>query len=148
VAAVTAEDGTRPAWAGGDVVVACADLAGRAGVTEFTIGCIRDDVPAAEAGWYASVSYRGTRLIAQDHRSPEGAALALAQRILSGGACRCGATVALADGQPGCRWRLAGQRWEPGCDAPPIRLGAGLRGDLHGMQTAMNREQRRRQARR
>jgi hypothetical protein len=102
----------------GDVVVACADLAGRAGARDFEIGYLRDDVPTDQAGWYAQVTYRGARLMADEHRSPTAAALALAERILSGAQCRCGRQVALADDQPGCRWQLVGKRWEPGCDGP------------------------------
>lgn len=84
-----------------DIITACADLVGRAGAREFEIGHIHDDVPVEEAGWYAHATYQGARIQAQDHRSPTAAALALAERILSGGLCRCGRTVTLSDGQPG-----------------------------------------------
>lgn len=119
-----------------DVVVACADLVGRAGARDFEIGSIHDDVPVEEAGWYATAKYQGARIQVQDHRSPSAAALALAERLLRGGMCRCGNPVALADAQPGCRWRLMGKRWEPGCDAPPVHVDA-KRGDLDAMQQAM-----------
>lgn len=120
-----------------DVVIACADLVGRAGARDFEIGYVHDDVPVEEAGWYAHASYQGARLQAQDHRSPSAAALALAERILSGGTCRCGRPVALADGQTGaCRWQLLGKRWEPGCDAPSVKV-AGRRGDLDAMHAAL-----------
>lgn len=136
----------------GDVVAACADLVGRAGAREFELGYLHDDVPAEEAGWYAHAQYRGTRVTAEDHRSPSSAALALAERLLRGAACRCGQRVTLADGVDGCRWRLAGARWEPGCDAEPIRMGAGTRGDIGALGQAMaermgNRQQRRAQQR-
>lgn len=129
-----------------DVVIACADLVGRAGASEFEIGYLHDDVPAEEAGWYAHAQYRGARITVEDHRSPTGAALALAERLLSGATCRCRQPVTLSDGQPGCRWRLVGQRWEPGCDAPPVRVN-GQSGDYAAMQRAMaepmNRAERR-----
>ncbi|GIF08692.1 hypothetical protein [Actinoplanes siamensis] len=119
-----------------DIVIACADLAGRAGATSFEIGYLHDDVPADEAGWYAHVQYRGARITAEDHRSPTGAALALAERLLRGATCRCRRPVTLSDAAEGCRWRLVGQRWEPGCDAAPLRLD-GPRGDLAAMQAAL-----------
>lgn len=122
----------------GDAVEACADLVGRAGATEFKIGYLHDNVPVEQAGWYAHAEYRGTRITVDDRRSPSEAALALAERLLHGAACRCGRTVTLADGRPGCRWRLAGKRWEPGCDAPVVKV-QGPRGDLGAMNRAMRR---------
>ena len=119
-----------------DVIVACADLVGRAGASGFEIGYVHDGVPIEEAGWYAHASYQGARLQVQDHRSPSGAALALAEAILSPGICRCGKPVALADDVDGCRWRLLGKRWEPGCDVPPVRVDA-QRGDLDAMRRAI-----------
>jgi hypothetical protein len=127
-----------------DAVVACADLVGRAGAKEFELGYLHDDVPIEEAGWYAHAMYRGARITVDDHRSPTGAAMALAERLLSGGAmCRCAEPVTLSDDQPGCRWRLMGQRWEPGCDVEPLRI-EGERGDINALQGAMaNRAERR-----
>jgi len=113
-----------------DAVMACADLVGRAGASEFEIGYLHDDVPVEDAGWYAVAKYRGARLTADDHRSPSAAAMALSERLLRDAACRCGRPVALSGGDPGrCRWRLMGARWEPGCDAPPITVTGGVRGD-------------------
>jgi hypothetical protein len=127
-----------------DAVVAAADLAGRAGATSFEIGYLHDGVPAEEAGWYAHAQYRGTR-VTEDGRGPVEAAEALARRLLTGAKCKCGRLVALsgrgavvhggqrmADGSSftpeqasaagQCRWTRMGRRWEPGCDAPPLRL--------------------------
>lgn len=126
-----------------DAVVACADLAGRAGARDFQIGYVHDDVPVEEAGWYAHASYQGARVITDQHRSPTAAAMRLAERLLRGAQCRCGNPVALSDETTGCRWRLMGQRWEPGCDAPPVHMPAGTRGDVGAMHQAMNRAQRR-----
>lgn len=127
-----------------DMVLACADLAGRSGARDFEIGYLHDDVPVAEAGWWAGVSYQGAKITTGDHRSPSAAALALAERLLSGAACRCGDMVSLSDDRPGCRWRLLGQRWEPGCDAPPVTVKGGQRGDHAAMNRAMRRRQQQR----
>lgn len=132
----------------GDAVVACADLIGRTGATGLELGYVHDDVPVEDAGWYAHATYRGTRLMTEDHRSPSAAALALAERLLAGGMCRCGQRVTLDDDRPGCRWQLMGKRWEPGCDAEPIHMAEGSRGDLGAMQAQMaNRAARRAAAR-
>lgn len=126
-----------------DIVIACADLVGRAGASGFDMGFVRDDVPVEQAGWYATAYYQGARIMVEEQPSPTAAAIALAQRLLRGAACRCGKVVSLSDGQPGCRWRLAGPRWEPGCDAPPLTVSGG-RGDLGAIRAAaMNRQQRR-----
>jgi hypothetical protein len=116
-----------------DAVLACADLVGRAGASEFEIGYTGDET---DPRWYAHAKYRGARLQVQDHRDPTGAAMALAARLMRGATCRCRRPVALSDGAKGCRWRLVGQRWEPGCDAPPLKVD-GPRGDLEAMRRAM-----------
>jgi hypothetical protein len=126
-----------------DVVMACADLVGRSGASGFEIGYLHDDVPIEEAGWHASAQFKGARIMVQDQRSPTGAALALSERLLRGAACRCLKPVTLSDSAEGCRWRLVGKRWEPGCDVAPIRV-KGERGDHAAMQQALtNRAQRR-----
>jgi hypothetical protein len=130
----------------GDVVIACADLAGRCGASNFEIGYLHDDVPVEQAGWYAQVSFRGARIAVHERRSPTDAAMALAERLLRGAACRCRRPVALSDDTDGCRWQLVGKRWEPGCDAEPLHV-RGERGDYAAMQRAlaepMNRRERR-----
>lgn len=129
-----------------DVVIACADLVDRAGASGFEIGYVHDDVPVEEAGWYAHATYQGARIIADDHRSPTGAVLALAERLLRGAACRCRRPVSLSDAQQGCRWRLVGRRWQPGCDAEPLHV-KGARGDhaamLRALTEPVNRAERR-----
>lgn len=119
-----------------DIVVACVDLVDRAGASGFEIGHLHDDVPVEQAGWYAHAQYRGARITVEDHQSPTAAALALAERLLAGATCRCRQPVTLSDGRAGCRWRLMGARWEPGCDVPPIRV-EGDRGDHAAMQRAL-----------
>jgi hypothetical protein len=128
-----------------DVVMACVDLVGRSGASGFEIGFVHDDVPIEEAGWHASAQFHGTRIMVQDHRSPTGAALALSERMLRGAACRCGHPVTLSDDRPGCRWRLVGKRWEPGCNAEPIHV-KGDRGDYEAMVQAYNNRAARRGA--
>lgn len=120
-----------------DALIACADLIGRTGATNFEIGYLHDDVPAEDAAWYAHAQFRGARITEENHRGPTEAAEALARRILTGAKCRCGKLVALADdgaiafdgtlvdgsrftveearnaGQ--CRWARVGARWEMGC---------------------------------
>lgn len=120
-----------------DIVVACADLVGRAGASGFEIGYLHDDVPVEEAGWYAHAQYKGARITVEDHQSPTAAALALAQRLLDGATCRCRRPVSLSDRRDGCRWRLMGARWEPGCDVPPLTVRGGQRGDHAAIARAL-----------
>jgi hypothetical protein len=125
-----------------DAVVACADLVGRAGANRFEIGYLHDDVPSEDAGWYAIAFYRGTRMSVDDQPSPAAAADGLACLLLNG-TCRCGRPAVLDPESAGCLWRRVGKRWEPGCDAAPIEMAAGERGD----GVALNRAMRRRLAR-
>ena len=128
-----------PSATDGDAVRACADLAGRTGATSFECGYVHDDVPAEEAGWYATAVFRGTKITAGDKRSPAEACLELAVRLLSGAQCQhCRKLVTLsADGAVArdvtlvgggtwtaeeqaaaglCHWRRAGDKWVRGCD--------------------------------
>lgn len=106
-----------------DILIACADLVGRTGATGFNISYTLDDDPPQ---WWAEAMYRGARLTSGLRPTPTSAALGLALRILRGAQCRCGRLVSLSDGATsagtidGCRWRLMGSRWEPGCDASPL----------------------------
>lgn len=116
-------------------------LIGHTGAKTLEIGYLHDDVPADQAGWWASAQYQGAKLTVEDHRSPADAVEALAEKILTGGRCQwCQGLVALgtagAVAYPGspmvdgtvmpsdpeqiralgqCLWRLRGDRWEPGC---------------------------------
>lgn len=120
-----------------DAVIACADLVGRTGASDFEIGYLHDNVPVEDAGWYAVAKYKGARITAEEHQSPTTAAMALAERLLAGATCRCRRPVSMSDSMPGCRWRLNGRRWEPGCDAESIHV-QGERGDVEAMQRALN----------
>ena len=122
-----------------DAVKACADLVGRTGATSFECGYLHDDVPAEEAGWYATAVFKGTKITAEDKSSPAEACHELAVRLLSGGQCQhCRKLVTLspfgavahdvtlvggrtwtAEEQAAaglCRWRRAGDKWVRGCD--------------------------------
>lgn len=124
-----------------DQVTACANLVGRAGARAFEIGFLDDEPPHR---WYAHAMYRGARLQVENHDGPAAAAMALAEKLLTGAQCRCGRLVALTAGgavafektrladstewtakqaaKAGqCRWRLADARWEPSCPAPAKR---------------------------
>lgn len=122
-----------------DAVIAAADLVRRSGAQEFEIGYVHEDVPVEEACWYAQATYKGARLIVENHRGPVEAAEALARRLMTGAKCaHCGGLVALSDrgavvferqqmadgttwgpaqaakaGQ--CRWRRVGDTWQRGC---------------------------------
>lgn len=139
----------RAVWMNDDMVRACAYLVGRCGACDFEIGYVHEDVPSAEAGWYAQAVFKGARVMVGDMPSPTLAALALSERMLRGATCRCRQPVTLSDSTPGCRWRLVGPRYEPGCDAAPMRV-HGERGDYAAMQRALaaappaNRAERRR----
>lgn len=127
-----------------DAVMACADLVGRAGAASFELGwdCPHtpgepDDHDCGQATWHAHAQYRGARVQTAEHRTPTAAAMALAERLLRGAQCRCTRLVALSDGHPDrCRWQLIGKRWEPGCDAEPLKV-KGERGDGAAMVAAM-----------
>lgn len=119
------------------IITAAADLVERSGATDFEIGHLHDDVPVAEAGWYATAVFRGAK-ITEEGGGPTEAAEALAIRLLTGAKCRCGRLVALAPGGAmafnatmadgttwtveearaagQCRWRRVGERWQRGCE--------------------------------
>jgi hypothetical protein len=121
-----------------EILIACVDLVGRSGARDMEIGYLHDNVPQAEAGWWAHAQYRGARIAVEDQPGPTQAAQALAEKILTGAKCACGRLVALhpdgavafdettlADGTRWtieqaaaagqCRWRRVGSRWEMGC---------------------------------
>jgi hypothetical protein len=137
----------------GQTVVAAAHLVGRAGATEFEIAwdCPHvpdegDDHNCPDVTWTCSAKYRGHRIFTDPHPYPGQAANALAVKILEGAMCRCGERVVLFDGE-GCRWTQQGDRWVPGCDAPPIPMVGVDRGDLVGMNRAARRRMKRRKNR-
>lgn len=128
-----------------DKLTACADLVGRTGAREFQIGFLNDEPPHA---WYAHAQFRGARITVENQDTAPDAAMALAEKILTGAKCRCGRLVSLrpdgavafrkahlTDGTEWnaeqaakagqCRWRRIGARWEPSCpvpkDAPKVR---------------------------
>jgi hypothetical protein len=137
-----------------DPLIALAGLTDRAGARELQIAWTCPHTPGEPDGhscpeltWSAHATYQGARVMAERHRTPNGAAIALAERLLTAAVCRCGLRVALGDDTAGCRWQLMGQRWTPGCDAKPITV-QGARGDLTAMRAAAAGQQGNRAARR
>src|SRR5580765_6017107 len=79
-------------------LMAAVNLVGRSGARDFEVGYLNDDVPVAEADWWAAAKYNGQRLIEEHHVGPVEAAHALAVRLLTGAKCaHCGGLVALDD---------------------------------------------------
>ena len=108
-----------------NMLIACVDLAGRTGATDVEVGHNGDTASVMdEVTWHAAAIYRGARIFTDGHPTPTVAVMALAERLLRSGTCRCGSPVTLSSAVPGCRWQLIGQRWEPACDAPPLRVRA------------------------
>lgn len=136
------------------MLMACVDLVGRAGASEFDLGYLHDDVPIDKAGWYASAKYRGARIIAENRPSPVDAAYGLAVKLLTGARCKCGRIVSLewTEDKGRCVWAVRNKRWESTCDAPPVHVDAS-RGDHDAMvrafdaRIAENRAARRKRAR-
>lgn len=101
-------------------VIAAADLCGRSGAKQFEIGYLHDDVPMAEAGWYATALYNGAKVIGEGH-GPEQAADALARKILHGGLCLdCGGKINVHPRQGHwsgreCVQKRHRDRWVKGC---------------------------------
>jgi hypothetical protein len=114
---------------------------GRTGAGQFEMGYLNDEPPHH---WFAHAMFQGARIQVQGHDGPAQAAMALAQKLLTGAKCRCGRLVALrpggavafgtarmADGtrwsaadaaKAGqCRWKLIGARWQPSCPEPAQR---------------------------
>lgn len=98
-----------------DAVVALADLAGRSGGTSLEVGWLDDDPPHL---WYATVTYKGAKVIVEDHDDPFDACDALASKILKGGTCtHCGQTIALHQSRrvQRCVWVRVDDRWDRTC---------------------------------
>lgn len=126
-----------------DAVFAAADLVGRAGATAFDIGFELGN----PANWHAQAFYQGVRVFVGGQPTPAAAATGLSVRLLTGAACRCGQKVSLRAATSGCLWRLEGQRWVPGCDAPSIDIDESMRGDVAAMRRALNERSAERAAR-
>lgn len=103
-----------------DALTAGVDLVGRSGARDIEIGY--DDDDPDDVRWHAQASYRGARLIADNHADPISAVEALGRRVLAGARCRrCGKPIRLSargKAKGTCRWRRHGDRWRPGCGKP------------------------------
>lgn len=98
-----------------DALDAVADLVGRAGASDFSIGYEHDDAPHS---WYAEATLRGTKVAVREKEDPIEAAEGLARRLLTGAQCNhCKQLVTLNDlAGENCRWRRMGSRWVRGCE--------------------------------
>lgn len=67
---------------------AAVELIGRTGATNLNFGYLHDDVPTYDAAWYATASYRGTRIICENKSHPIEAIEGLAIRLLTGAQCQ------------------------------------------------------------
>lgn len=87
----------------------------------FEIGYLEDDVPISEARWYANAMWKGTKIIAEEHKSPGAAADDLSRQVLTGGQCQhCERTVLVhVKGEEHlmgfCYWYRQEDRWLWGC---------------------------------
>lgn len=104
-----------------EAIAAAADLVGRTGARNLTVGFLHEDVPVEEAGWWAKAQYKGAVIMVEDHKGLDLALEALAQRLLRGAQCRfCGREVTLGGSRQAsdvfrCRWRREGPEWLRGC---------------------------------
>lgn len=119
-----------------DEVIACADLAQKAGALTFELSwsCPHDPAPddhrCPDVMWKTTIGWRDHRLEVEAD-SPGESADGAATRLLRDSACRCGRKVTTTELRlDSCRWRREGDRWVPGCNAPPITLPAEVHGDL------------------
>jgi hypothetical protein len=103
-----------------DRLVAVADAIARSGAREFEVGHLEDDsTPLAR--WYATATYRGTKVFADEHADPVAAAEELLAKLLVGGQCvSCERLVTLPDESSAgssarCTWARHGDMWVPGC---------------------------------
>lgn len=140
-----------------DRLLAAVELVGRAAANELEIGWT-DDAGPRPGDWYATASYRGTRVIVEEQEGPDDAVEALAFRLVVGGQCvHCGRTVTvqrddglvctiaghavldedaiMEEADAVCVSHRAGRHWLRGCDGGYGPPAGGL-----------NRAQRRRQA--
>jgi hypothetical protein len=96
------------------------DLVGRCGARMLEFGYLHEDVPVAEAGWWAQARYCGVRVTTEHHVGPVEAVEALAVKLLEGGCCNhCKGRVTLGAGDPpmmqpghlidGTRWHAVDQ---------------------------------------
>lgn len=129
-----------------DIINASAHLADRAGARTWQLAWECPHLPEAEhedhhrcdhITWKATAEY-SLETLEGTAPTPHEAALALAVRLMSGAACRCGRDVTLAERSSSkrCQWHLDGDKWLPGCSVPPLPAG-GARGDYLGMIAAI-----------
>jgi hypothetical protein len=103
-------------------LLAAVDAIHRSGAKGFEVGHLEDDsVPVALARWYATATYSGAKVSADEHASPIAAVEDLLAKILVGGGCvNCQHLITLPDqpdaGSPArCTWIRHQDMWVPGC---------------------------------
>ena len=107
-----------------NALLAAIEVIGRSGATQFEVGYLDHTAQSADARWWASAHWNGTRVQVEDHTSPYAAADALARQLLNGGGCtHCGGTITLGPTSRKkrragklCAWTRQGRRWVRGCE--------------------------------
>lgn len=125
-----------------DAVIAVVDLGKRAGASMFGIGweCPHSDELSDEqikthqcpdVVWWAGIQYNDEEFATPPCPDPLTAADFLAKSLLRSAQCKCGRLATPTTPVDGmCTWRRIGDRWDSGCDDPPIDLPDGTRGNL------------------
>jgi hypothetical protein len=158
-----------------DAMFAALDLVGRSGAKGVEFGHLHDDVPVAEAAWWAQAQYAGARLMVENHRGPIEALEALARKLLDGAMCaHCRGLVSLGGGgamvypgsrrpdgsvvdaaevarlrtTPQCRWTRMGPRWVRGCEGQEPAPAVRLRPPAGGPTRGKRTKKAKRQRRR
>ena len=110
------------------IVRALGQLADRSGCSGIEIG--HDTGPKGRVWWYAEVRF-GAQTVAVTHQhDPVIAAYALSVRLLRSSVCKCGKAVSVVESsETRCGWRLTRAGWVPSCDAAPIKVASGERGN-------------------
>lgn len=97
--------------------VAAVDVLGRSGARNVEFGYLHDDQPVELADWWATATYRGTKVTVEHQRGPVEALDKLTRRLLDGGTCvGCGQRVSLYSRRAGCMWTRRGDEWVRSCD--------------------------------
>lgn len=69
------------------------------------------------ADWWATATYRGTKVTVEHQPGPVEALDKLTRRLLDGGTCLgCGQRVSLYSRRAGCLWTRRGDQWVRSCD--------------------------------
>ena len=105
------------------LLIEAVEFVGRCGATDVEFGYLDDDVPSAQARWWAKATFRGAVMFVEDQPGPIVALRNLANRLATGASCaRCGRRIAWGGGNRRarragntCGWHRVDGRWERGC---------------------------------